>query len=339
MVPEDPDLPAWVRRLGRRPEEIIPLASGRPPGHAPPPPRDPPKCGILIIDKPAGQTSHDVVQAVRRASGVRRVGHAGTLDPPATGVLVVCLESATRVIPEIQEGRKAYRARLRLGQETTTYDATGEVVAEHDPTAVTDVAVRAALPAFRGPIWQVPPMVSAVKHHGRRLYELARLGLEVDRQPRPVTIHALELVEWSPPELVLEMVVSKGTYVRSLAHDLGAALGVGAVVTALERLAVGRFRLEQAERLPRVVESFLEGWWPMLLLPLDSALLDYAALVVDAPTEAAMRQGRRFEAPAPAVPPTPLVRVYNPEGGLVGLARWDEVTGHWQPDRVFPKTP
>lgn len=336
MAQDRPDLPAWAQRLNAQRDEIIPLIPAAPAERSAPPIKEPPKSGILIIDKPAGQTSHDVVQAVRRASGVRRVGHAGTLDPLATGVLVVCLESATRVIEEIQAGEKVYRAGVRLGQTTTTYDAEGPIVAEQDASGISREAVLEALDAFRGPIKQTPPMFSAVKREGRRMYELARLGIEVEREPRPVTVYALELVEWAPPEIVLEMCVSKGTYVRALAHDLGQALGVGAHLAALTRLAVGRFHLEQAERLPRVVEAFLEGWWPMLLHPLDSALEDYAALVMDAASEAAMRHGQQFDAPPPETGMTRLVRAYNPHGQFIGLVRWDEVNERWQPDRVFP---
>src|SRR5262249_40348016 len=154
----------------------------------------------------------DVVQAVRRASGERRVGHAGTLDPLATGVLVVCLGSATRVVEAVQAMRKSYRARVRLGVATDTFDAEGQVLATADAGDVGRADVEAALAAFRGQIRQLPPMYSALKHEGRPLYQLARRGLEVEREPRDVTVYDLRLVDWAPPDLVLEMTVSRGTY-------------------------------------------------------------------------------------------------------------------------------
>jgi tRNA pseudouridine55 synthase len=255
----------------------------------------------------------------------------------ATGVLVVCIGSATRVIEEIQAGRKGYRARVRLGASTTTYDATGETVASHDPSGVTRADVEDALAAFRGDILQTPPMYSALKHHGRRLYELAREGVEVEREPRPVTVHHLALVGWEPPELALEMTVSRGTYVRSIAHDLGARLGVGGHLTALTRSAVGPFGIDEAERLARVVEAFVEGWWPTILQPLDAALVHLSAMVVSPATEAAVRHGQQVDGPAPGPETTRLVRVYDGSGRLVALVRWDEVHARWQPDRVFPK--
>ncbi len=339
--------PAWLDRLQRDPGALIPLL---PAGTLPAAPARsgdradvathtgaPPKSGILCIDKPGGRTSHDVVAAVRRASGERRVGHAGTLDPLATGVLVVCLGSATRVIDEIQAMPKTYRARVRLGARTSTGDAEGAVVETHDPAGITRAAVEAALEAFRGEILQIPPMVSALKHEGKRLYDLARQGIEVERAPRPVTVYAIELSDWEPPEFTLRMEVSKGTYVRAIADDLGRALGVGAHLVALERLAVGRFTLEAAERLARVVEAFVEGWWPALLHPLDSALVDYAALVVDAEREAALRHGQQIAGPPPNPETTAQVRAYDPEGRFIGLIAWDDVTQRWQPTRIFPK--
>ncbi len=296
----------------------------------------PPKSGILTIDKPRGLTSHDVIQAVRRAARVRRVGHAGTLDPLATGVLVVCLGSATRVIEEIQAAEKHYRTRVRLGIETSTHDAEGEAVESRDPSGLTRKRVEEALDAFRGEILQKPPMYSALKHEGKRLYELARAGIDVEREPRPVTVHQLEMIEWDPPELVLEMTVSKGTYVRAIARDLGRDLGAGGHLVDLRRTAIGRFTIENAEPLERVVEAFEEGWWPRLVSTLDTALLDHPAMIVDPRRETALRQGQQIDGPPPDKGPA-LVRAYDQDGMFVGLLRWDALTDRWQPDRVFPK--
>jgi tRNA pseudouridine55 synthase len=332
-------LPAWVQRLDEDRSQIIPLSKALSPveqlaqraSQA-----DPPRSGILVIDKPAGRTSFDVVKAVRKASGERRVGHAGTLDPMATGVLVVCFGTATRVVEEIQAGRKTYLARITLGRETTTYDAEGEVVAESDVAAVELQDIERELEAFRGDIEQVPPMYSALKRQGKPLYELARKGIEVERAARPVTVYALRVVDWTSPDLSVEMTVSKGTYVRSIAHDLGHALGVGAHLSALRRTAVGAFDLTRAERLARVVEAFVEGWWPMLTYPLDAALVHYSAMVVDADGTADMRHGRQFDGPAPRSDTSRLVRIYSDRGAFVGLASWDPIHERWQPARVFP---
>lgn len=330
-----PERPSWARALDDDPEAIIPLmpAGWSPPASTGP---EPARSGILVVDKPAGRTSHDVVQAVRRASGVRRVGHAGTLDPLATGVLVVCLGSATRVIEEIQSAPKSYTARILLGVSTTTYDAEGEVVDRRDAADVTREAAIDALSRFRGVIEQVPPMYSAVKHQGRRLYDLARKGLEVERAARPVTVHAVELTDWQPPELELRMRVSSGTYVRSIAHDLGQDLGVGAHLVALRRTAVGRFDLASAHALPRLVEAFAEGWWPHVVHALDAALLDYTAMVVGPEAAEDIAHGRAFAGPTPGASTTRLVRAYDRDGRFLALVRWDDVDERWLPDRVFP---
>ncbi len=330
------EVPEWMQRLNEDRDAVIPLMpAGRRPS---PPPRDEPvKSGILVIDKPAGQTSHDVVQAVRRAAELRRIGHAGTLDPMATGVLVLALGSATRVIDEVQAMPKVYRARLRLGETTDTYDREGEIVERRDSSGIQRQDVEAALESYRGEIEQVPPMYSALRHEGRRLYELAREGKEIEREPRRVRVDRLEITAWEAPELALEMQVSKGTYVRSIAHDLGQDLGVGAHLTSLERSAVGHFRVEESEPLTRVVEAFLEGWWPALIHPLDAALLHHSAMLVDDDQEAALRMGQQIEAAHPDSNTTDLVRVYDRDGRFVALVRWDDLHQRWQPDKVFPR--
>lgn len=333
-------LPAWQERLIADRSAMIPLMPSRPrpPELAGPALGDlPAKSGILVIDKPKGQTSHDVVQAIRRASGERRVGHAGTLDPMATGVLVVCIGSATRVVDEIQALPKVYGAEVCLGIETDSYDAEGRIVARRDPSAVDEAAIVASLERYQGWIDQVPPMHSALHHEGRRLYELARAGIEVERPPRRVRVEHLRLVDWKAPYLHLEMQVSKGFYVRSLAHDLGAALGCGAHLSGLVRMGVGPFRLEEAESLPRAVAAFVEGWWPMVLHPLDAALQHLPAMVVDADGERDLRHGKQLPA-ANTSPPhaSQSVRVYGAEGRFIGLVTWDDITGAWQPSKVFP---
>jgi tRNA pseudouridine55 synthase len=321
--------------------------------------------GILNIDKPAGMTSHGVVAAVRRASGVRRVGHAGTLDPMATGVLVVCLGQATRVIDYLMDSPKAYRAEIVLGVATDTYDAEGRVTYRAPKVEVAREQVVRALSKFLGPIEQMPPMYSALKHKGKPLYELARQGIEVEREPRRVEIYRLEVTSWAPrkvshvsrtaqageglrtcetlhpPRLEIEVKCSRGTYVRSLAHDLGEVLGCGAHLGGLARLRSGRFTLEMAEPLSVVEEAFRLGYWPEIIHPLDEALLEVEAMVVDHETAQRIRQGQQVggEKPDSTCPSASsghcLRRAYSLDGELIGLLEYDDRTGLWQPRKVF----
>ena len=206
--------------------------------------------GLVVADKPAGMTSHDVVARVRRVAGTRKVGHAGTLDPMATGVLVIGLDRATRMLGHLTLTEKSYEATVRLGAATTTDDAEGEVVSTTPTADVTEDDVRAALHGFEGAIMQVPSTVSAIKIGGKRAYALARSGEQVELAPRPVTVHALEADEFRREgdflDLRLRIRCSSGTYIRAVARDLGAALGVGGHLTALRRTAVGPFTLEGA---------------------------------------------------------------------------------------------
>lgn len=208
--------------------------------------------GILNLLKPPGMTSHDVVSAVRRALGVKKVGHTGTLDPGVAGVLPICVGRATRLAEFIAGEDKAYRAEITLGVITSTQDSFGEVLEEKDASHIMQGDVAYMLTRFHGEIMQVPPMVSAVKVGGKRLYELARAGVEVERQARPVTIHKLQLLDFRPgahPVFYVDVVCSKGTYIRTLAHDIGAQLGVGAHMSYLVRTRSGPFTLEQAATL------------------------------------------------------------------------------------------
>jgi len=283
--------------------------------------------GILNLDKPQGLTSHDAVARVRAVARQRRVGHAGTLDPLATGVLVVCLGRATRLAEYLMASPKQYRAHVRLGIATTSYDAAGQVVAER-PVMVSREQVEAALEGFRGAILQVPPMVSALKRGGRRLYELARQGIEVERAPRPVEIYSLELVAWTPPDLVLEVTCSPGTYIRSLAHDLGQALGCGAHVTGLVRLASGDFRLEDALPLAELTAERL----PSALLPLDAGLSRYPALYLDEAAARAVRLGQALPAESAAAS---VARAYGPDGALLAMMAYSAGRQVWQPRKVL----
>lgn len=283
--------------------------------------------GFLNIDKPSGLTSHDVVNRVRRAAGLRRVGHAGTLDPLATGVLIVGLGRATRLLEYVVGQPKAYLATARLGQTTTTYDADGALL-ESRPVTVGRADMEAALAPLRGAIAQTPPMYSAVKQAGQPLYALARQGIEVQRAPRQVTIYRLELGEQRGAEVMLWIDCSAGAYVRSLVHDWGQALGCGAHVTALRRLRVGEFSAESALPLDQLTPDNLARY----RLPLDAAIRHLPALTVDAHAAHALRLGQPIPA-SEEQPAGPLARAYSPAGDFIGVLTGQ--AGRWQPHKIF----
>lgn len=264
--------------------------------------------GIIVIDKPSDWTSHDVVAKVRGLLRERRVGHAGTLDPMATGVLPVFVGRATRAVEFAAEAEKEYIADLRLGIVTDTQDTTGQVLEER-PVTATRAQVEAALAPFRGEILQVPPMYSALKRDGKKLYELARRGVEVEREPRPVTIHALELMDGAG-DYRLRVRCSKGTYVRTLCHDIGALLGCGGAMSALRRTMAAGFTLEQAVRLEQLAEG-----GTALLLPVDSYFARHPALTIEGE---AMRKALNGN-PFPCAAADGDWRVYGPDGAFLLL--------------------
>ena len=232
--------------------------------------------GILIIDKPGDWTSHDVVAKLRGLLHERRIGHAGTLDPMATGVLPVFVGRATRAVEFAAEREKEYLATLRLGTVTDTQDITGTILSTQ-PITATREAVEEALAGFRGDIQQVPPMYSAIKREGKKLYELARRGQEVERTPRPITIHELELLDQpSPTDFTLRVLCSKGTYVRTLCHDIGQALGCGGTLAALRRTRSAGFSLNEAVTLEQVAQAEDPT---ALLLPVDSYFAGHPILL------------------------------------------------------------
>jgi tRNA pseudouridine55 synthase len=294
--------------------------------------------GVLVVDKPAGPTSFDVVKRIRRALGAEKVGHAGTLDPAATGVLAVCVGDAVKLQQFLADGDKTYDATVAFGAATDTEDADGRVVARGDPSGLSEAALRAALPAFIGELAQVPPMYSAVRVDGRRLYEAARAGEEVERAPRTIRIHALELFDVAPPAegLVrarLSVRCGKGTYVRTLAADLGRALGLPAHLAALRRTESSGFRIEEALPLERA-EALASTEGPAALaarlVPLADALRGLAADPLTAPEAWDLAHGRRVARP-PGGPA--LVRALAPGGRLLAVCRAGD--GHLAPVRVF----
>ena len=275
--------------------------------------------GVLVIDKPAGRSSAAVVARVKRALGARRVGHAGTLDPMATGVLVVCVGEGTKIAGYLLADDKEYEAEVELGVETDTLDADGAVT-RRAPVRVQRARLEQALGALAARREQVPPMYSALKQGGRRLYALARAGVEVPRPPRPITIHALELLAFAPPRLRLRVACSKGTYVRALARDLGAELGCGAYLAALRRTRSGRFDLSAALALDALDPAAAAA---RLIDPAD-ALDHLPAVAVPAARVAAVGNGQPLPwsdlAPGQP-PPSEEFRLLTPEGRLLALAR------------------
>jgi tRNA pseudouridine55 synthase len=295
--------------------------------------------GILNIDKPTGKTSYGVVAAVKRLSGERRIGHTGTLDPDATGVLPVCLGQGTRIIEFINDTAKIYRAVIKLGIATDTYDGSGRVTYRGDTSAIDRVMFESAFEPFRGAIRQTPPMYSAVKHQGQPLYKLARAGISVERKSRPVTIQRLELIDWQPPSAALEIECSQGTYIRSLAHDLGQALGCGAHLKSLVRTRCGVFDIEDAVSFPELEEAFKKGHVEKYLYPVDFVLQDYNAVVVDDAAEAAIRNGNAVDVSVDSGPESHggsrYCRAYSQDGRFLGMLRYVPEKEVWQPKKVL----
>ncbi len=304
--------------------------------------------GILNIDKPRGETSFSIVSLVRRLSGERRVGHAGTLDPAATGVLPICLGQGTRVIEYLVDSTKAYRAEIELGVATDSYDAEGRTTQKGDPSGISLARLQSALSSFCGLIPQIPPLYSAVKHQGKPLYELARAGIKVERKSRLVNIYHLELVDWQSPVATIEVVCGKGTYIRSLAHDLGQALGCGAHLKSLTRLRCGLFEIKDAVSLPQLEDAFRHGYWQHFVYPIDSVLLHWAAMVVSDDARQDIRNGQplvfkdrdqRNACLEQAVLEQPAsknrCRAYSLDGRFLGVLRFNPENEQWQPEKVF----
>lgn len=287
--------------------------------------------GVLVVDKPVGLTSHDVVQIVRRGTNIRRAGHTGTLDPRASGVLVILLGPAVRLSEYVSASDKRYQAVIQLGSSTDTYDSDGRVMST-SPVNVTETQFENSLKQFVGEIEQVPPPYSAVKVKGRKAYEMAREGEEVDLTPRKIQVYNLELLEWAPPEAVIDVYCSSGTYVRSLAHDLGEALGCGAHLVGLRRTKSGRFTLREAVPLRKLRETFENGTWYQLLIPAAEALSDWPSIELTHEQVEAVRHGHRV--PGNEIQGK-LARGISQQGELVALLEFDPETNEWQPKKVF----
>ena len=275
--------------------------------------------GILLIDKQPDWTSNDVVAKLKGILHQRRIGHSGTLDPMATGLLVVFVGRATRAVAFAEGHDKRYLAGLRLGITTDTQDITGAVLEEKN-VSVSMEELDQALALFRGEIQQVPPMYSAIKHQGRRLYDIARKGGQVERAPRTITIHDLRVTGGKGGDWLLDVSCSKGTYVRTLCHDLGQTLGCGGCMSSLRRVQAGQFSVDQAVTLEQVQHMADEGRAEELLLPVDSLFDQYPACVVDAAQEKKIRCGNQVESGLAVG----MYRVYSQSGDFLMLGRAED---------------
>lgn len=272
--------------------------------------------GMLLLDKSPGMTSNGAVQRIKRLLQARKVGHTGSLDPIATGLLPLCLGEATKLTSFLLNTDKRYRVLIRLGKTTSTADIEGEVLAEKPVPTLTEALIESVLDRFRGDISQVPPMHSALKHRGRRLYELARQGIEVERPARQVSIYELRLVEFGPDCLDLDVHCSKGTYIRSLAEDIGAALGCGGHVEQLRRTAVGDFSIDQAVSFEQL-ETLPDEERLARLLPLDWIIAKLPTLSLAGELAFFLRRGQPVF--VPNAPTAGLIRLYTKEGAFLGI--------------------
>ena len=291
--------------------------------------------GILNVDKPGGWTSHDVVGWTRRVLREKRVGHAGTLDPMATGVLLICVGQATRVAEYLTAGRKVYRAEAQLGATTETYDADGEVVATATVPPLTAADLRSALSGFLGEIQQRPPAYSAIKQDGEAAYRKARRGEAVELPARPVTIDAIELLDWEPAaaKLTLEVTCGPGTYIRSLTHDLGQTLDCGAMLTRLTRIRSSQFAIEDAVGLDALAEAARMGDLSRYLHPIEAALRQLTCVPVGTDEVARLAHGQFIPCPLP--PAVETGYAVDANATVIAILTYRADQSAWQPDKVF----
>ena len=295
--------------------------------------------GYLNVNKPAGWTSTDVVRKLKGMTKVKKIGHGGTLDPIATGVLPVCLGHGTKFAEMILLGTKEYRITLTLGVTTNTYDSEGDVTGESDSSGVSQEDAEAALESFRGEFEQRPPMFSAVKHNGKRLYELARQGVEVERKTRTVETRQLRLTRWEPPVAELDVECSHGFYARSLVHDLGQALGCGAHLSGLVRTRAGRFDISDSHSLEDIQEHVDSGTWTSIVEPIDFTLQHLPSVKLDPVTSEAVQHGQSLSVaqfgPPTGAKPGQQARAYNEESELIAILVFEPEKLGWRPHKVL----
>jgi tRNA pseudouridine55 synthase len=292
--------------------------------------------GILNINKASGITSYQVVARVKRLSGERKAGHAGTLDPDAGGVLPICVGRATRTAEYFLDMSKTYLAEVELGITTDSYDASGQVTSRRDTSNVTSSMMTRALSKFSGLIWQTPPMFSALKHRGTPLYRLARAGITVERLRRPARIYRIELKDFRPPVATIEIECGRGTYIRSLAYDLGEILSCGGMLKNLTRLRYGPFAISDAVTLPALEEAFRSGLAEQYLHPIDYALSFIPAVIVDNEFAGHLKHGQHLDTTVANGPPGETrLRVYSDAGQFVGIWRLDQENNSYLAEKVF----
>ncbi|MBN2240428.1 MAG: tRNA pseudouridine(55) synthase TruB [Dehalococcoidales bacterium] len=303
--------------------------------------------GILNINKDQGLSSYSIVSSVKRLTGERKAGHAGTLDPAASGVLPVCLGRATRVSEYLMSYPKTYQAEVEFGKTTDTYDIEGTVTSENDPSEVDIHHIREILADLTGEIQQVPPAYSALKFKGKPYYQLARSGQEINIQSRPVTIYSIEVTNWQSPVLTIDVTCGKGTYIRSLAHDLGQAAGCGAYMKSLIRQKYGMFSIDTAISIRELELLVKNGCLSEHLYPVDHVLKHLKALTVDAGIFEVISNGHSFSDESVVAENNPeislpgkepyeaLRRVYSPSGHFIGLFRYNEESQEWKPEKIF----
>ena len=295
--------------------------------------------GYLNINKDRGWTSTDVVRKLKGVTRSKKIGHGGTLDPIATGVLPICIGPATRFAETVLLGTKSYRVNMVLGSSTDTYDATGEITAEVQSFDVTHGQIIEVLEGFKGEFLQTPPMYSALHHKGKRLYEFARAGIEVERPPRSVKVLSLKLVEFEGAELVLDVECSHGFYARTLAHDIGEKLGTHAHMSGLTRTHAGPFKLEDTVSIEDVIEIADSGDWRDLLMPIDTTLQHYGSVNLDTSLVEMVRHGRSLAISTfgedGAHMPGERIRAYTPTGELLAILIFEPDRLRWRPEKVL----
>lgn len=274
--------------------------------------------GILLLDKPLGITSNSALQSVKRLFNAQKAGHTGSLDPLADGLLPICFGAATKVSAFLLDADKHYLVRVKMGVTTTTADAEGEVLETRPVTGISEQDIQRVITGFQGDIEQIPPMYSALKHKGERLYKLAREGVEIEREPRRVTIHSITMQNYIEPEFDLEVHCSKGTYIRTLAEDIGEKLGCGAHVSALRRTGVGPYEADSMVTMEQIQQLATEGFSALdeLLLPIDSALQSWPEVKLTPDGTFYLRQGQAVL--VPNAPTQGMVRLYDANGSFMG---------------------
>ena len=288
--------------------------------------------GVMVVDKPVGKTSHDIVQIVRKGTGFRRIGHTGTLDPRASGVLVILIGSAVRLSEYLLTDRKRYEATIRLGAVSDTYDGDGVIQSTGVEVHFTEDQILKVMKEFTGEFDQIPPAYSAIKLQGQKAYELARKGQTVLLPSRRVNVFSFDLVEFNPPEIAVDIHCSSGTYIRSIAHDLGIKLGCGAYLNGLRRTVCGHFSLRDAITIPDLQKSFEEGTWYQYLIPAADSLEGMQEVLLDMELEAEIRYGRKI----PAKPDdAQIAKAVSEQGELVAILEKSSDGMVWLPKKVF----